>query len=558
MKPLALLSGNRWSAVRLRGLPVVLVPVCFLAVLFVWPVLRLLALGFGDEAGPFHSYLRVFTVPAYREAILATFGIALAVTVLSVLLAYPVAYLMATVSPRMGRILGIGVLLPFWTSALVRTTAWIMLLERYGILNSVLMRAHLIRHPVAFVYNLSGVLIGMSHVLMPFVVFPLYTAFRGLDRNLVQAATLLGAGPLTLCREIFIPLTAPGALAGANIVFMSALGYYITPALMGGPAQTMVSQLISFNVSEQLDWGMASALSGVMLVLTLATFFMCRGVLEKRLKGRAVMAARPYGEGLSGRSGAGWGMAIAGCVVMVFLLAPIVIVFPMSVSASPILMFPPHGLSFRWYRELLSRPQWAAAFFSSLKVALIAVPLATVLGALAAIGLSRMKGTVAQILEGLFILPMVVPVIILAVGLYYQFTPLGLTRGYWGLGLGQAVLAMPFVFLTVQASLRGFSRDLELAAMNLGAGWFSVLGYILLPALMPAIVSGAIFAFITSFDDVILALFLTDVRARPLSRLIYENVLQDVSPTITAVAVLIIVLTLGLLLSSLLFQREKS
>ncbi|MBF0865832.1 MAG: ABC transporter permease subunit [Gluconobacter potus] len=558
MKPLALPSGSRWSAAHLCGLSVVLVPTCFLAVLFIWPVLRLLALGFGDEAGPFHSYLRVFTVPAYREAILTTFEIAIAVTVLSVMLAYPVAYLMATVSPRMARLIGIGVLLPFWTSALVRTTAWIMLLERYGILNSVLMRAHLIRHPVAFVYNMSGVLIGMSHVLMPFVVFPLYTAFRGLDRNLVQAAMLLGAGPLTLCRKIFIPLTAPGALAGANIVFMSALGYYITPALMGGPAQTMVSQLISFNVSEQLDWGMAGALSGVMLVLTLAAFFLCRGVLEKRLKRRVVTAARPYGEGLSGRSGAGWGMVIAGCAVMVFLLAPIVIVFPMSVSASPILMFPPHGLSFRWYHELLSRPQWAGAFFNSLKVALIAVPVATVLGTLAAIGLARMKGTFAQILEGLFILPMVVPAIILAVGLYYQLTPLGLTRGYWGLGLGQAVIAMPFVFLTVQATLRGFSRDLELAAMSLGAGWFSVMGRIVLPALMPAIVSGAIFAFITSFDDVILALFLTDVRARTLSRLIYENVLQDVSPTITAVAVLVIVLTLGLLLSSLLFQREKS
>ncbi|WP_220792121.1 ABC transporter permease [Gluconacetobacter azotocaptans] len=553
--------GRLRAAVMRRGAAwVALPPTLFLAALFALPVLRLLILSFSDPAGPFSPYWRIVDIPAYRTALLTTVGIGGLVTVLSVLLAYPVAYLMATVPPRVARLLGLCVLLPFWTSALVRTTAWIILLQRYGVLNTLLVDSHLLRHPVSFVYNLSGVLIGMSHVLMPFIVFPLYNAFRGIDQNLIHAAETLGAGPTTLCRRVFLPLTAPGVAAGATIVFMSALGYYITPALMGGPAQTMVAQLISFNVEEQLDWAMAGALSVVMLLASLLIFFLFQAVFGlDRLFGDAAPSGRgvvPFAVGARGRSASGRAMLVLGGAVLLFLLAPVLIVFPMSVGSSPFLSFPPQHLSLRWYHELLARPQWLASAWNSLQVAAIAVPGATLLGTMAALGVSRLRGGLARGLEVLFILPMIVPPIILAVGLYYQMVPLGLIRGHWGLGLGHIVIALPFVFLSAQAALRGFDRNLERAALGLGASWPTMFRRVMLPAIGPGVAAGAIFAFITSFDDVILALFLTDVRGRTLPRLIYENVSEEISPTITAVAVLVILLTLLTLLLNVFFQKD--
>ena len=531
----------------------------FLAVFFFLPVGRLLSLSFGGEAGPWEHYGRVASVPAYRVALVTTFEIAALVTLISVVLAYPVAYLMATVPPRLMRLLTLCVLLPFWTSSLVRTTAWIILLQRNGALNTLLTEGGLTAQPIAFVYNMSGVLIGMSHVLMPFVVLPLYGAFRGIDANLVHAAETLGAGPWSLCCRLFLPLTAPGMLAGATIVFMNALGYYVTPALMGGPAQTMIAQLIAFNISEQLNWGLAAALAVAVLGATLMVFFLFQAVfgLEKLLgESSAPVAGTPFAVGSRGRSAGGWLLVLAAVAVVLFLLAPILIVFPMSLGSSPFLSFPPQNFSLRWYGEFFNRPQWIASLWNSLQVAAIAVLGATTLGTAAALALSRLGGRVGRLLEALFILPMIVPQIILAVGLYYLLAPWGLTGGHWALGLGHVVMAAPFVVITVRAALRGFDRNLELAALGLGASWPAMFRRVLLPAILPGILAGAVFAFITSFDDVVLSLFLTNVRSRTLPKLMYEGVAHEINPTITAVAALIVLFTLLVLLTNLLLQRR--
>jgi putative spermidine/putrescine transport system permease protein len=550
------LSGGRGIPIGWAVLPLVL----FLAVLFLWPVLRLLGLSFDSPAGTFGHYARIFTTPAYRVALVTTFQIAAMVTLISVMIAYPVAYLMATVSPRMTKLLTVCVLLPFWTSALVRTTAWIILLQRNGALNTMLTGSGLFDQPVNFVYNMSGVLIGMSHVLMPFVVLPLYNAFRGIDQNLVHAAETLGAGPWSLTRRLFLPLTAPGVLAGATIVFMNALGYYVTPALMGGPAQTMVAQMIAFNINQQLDWGLAAALSVTVLLMTLLVFFLFQAVFGlERLFGESTASGRtgtPFAIGSRGRSAGGWVMVVMGILVVLFLIAPVIVVFPMSLGSSPFLSFPPKDFSLRWYAEFFSRAQWMNSVWNSLATAATAVVLATSLGTLAALGLSRMRGALARVVETFFVLPMIVPHIILGVGLFYMLAPWGLVNGRWALGLGHTVMAVPFVVITVRAALRGFDRNLELAALGLGASWFTMFRRVLLPGILPGIVAGAVFAFITSFDDVVLALFLTNVRSRTLPKLMYEGVAHEINPTITAVAALIVLLTFAVMLLNLLLQRR--
>ncbi len=544
--------GVAWAAAPLA---------LFLALLFVLPVTGLLLLSFGGPAGVWGNYLRILTVPAYRTALVNTFEIAALVTLVCLLISYPVAYLMATVSPRWQRLLAGCVLLPFWTSALVRTTAWIILLQRNGVLNRMLTGSGLFEEPVAFVYNLSGVLIGMSHVLMPFVVLPLFTAFRSIDQSVVQAAESLGAGPFALCGRLFLPLTAPGALAGATIVFMSAIGYYLTPALMGGPGQTMIAQMIAFNINTQLNWGLAAALSVVVLGATLLVFALFQAVFGlDRLMGHGAAGGRSgagFG-GAAGRSPSGVVVAGLGVLVVLFLLAPVLVVFPMSLGSSPFLSFPPHDLSLRWYAAVVQRPQWLAAFWNSIVVAAIAVGLSVPLGTLAALGLSRMNRRLARVMETLFVLPMIVPAIILAVSLYYLFAPWGMVSGRFALGLGHTVLATPFVVVTVGAALRRFDRTLEQAAIGLGASWLTMLRRVLLPAIAPGVIASAVFAFITSFDDVVLALFLTNVRSRTLPKLMYEGVAHEIDPTITAVAALLVLFTALILALDVLVERRRA
>ncbi|MCC5780984.1 ABC transporter permease subunit [Nitratireductor sp. B36] len=533
----------------------------FLGVLFFFPVLSLLGISFGEDQLTFEHYLRIGEVPIYRRVLLNTFVISALVTLLCVIVSYPVAYLLATVSPKVRKILFIVVLLPFWTSALVRTTAWIILLQRKGVLNDLLTGAGLIDEPIAFVYNLSGVLIGMTHVLMPFVVLPLFAAFINIDRTLIEAAEGLGAGPYSIGRRVIMPLTAPGVIAGATIVFLNSIGYYITPALMGGPGQTMIAMLIADNINRDLNWSLAAALSVVLLLCTVAIFVVFQRVfgLERLLTGSASRGSTAkFSIGNNGRTGGGWLTFACGVAVLIFLIAPILIVFPMSLGSSPFLSFPPESYSLRWFHNLFEEAKWMRGVFNSLQAAAVAVSFSVVLGTLAAIGTMRLGRRMRPWLETVFILPMVIPVIILSVGLFYMLAPLGVIGNPATLGLAHSVLAVPYVFITVRASLVGFDRNLELAALNLGASWPVMFRRIMLPAIMPGVAAGAVFAFIQSFDDVVLALFLTNIRSRTLPRVMFEGMVHEIDPTIIAASAMIIMLTLTLLAINLILSRRQS
>ena len=190
-------------------------------------------------------------------------------------------------------------------------------------------------------------------------------------------------------------------------------------------------------------------------------------------------------------------------------------------------------------------------------VAGIVIVVSVTLGTLAAVGAGRIGVRWRPMVETMFILPMIVPVIILSVGLYYLFAPIGLVGTIWGLVLGHTVLATPYVFITVRAALKSFDGNLELAALGLGASWPTMFRRIMLPGILPGILAGGIFAFITSFDDVVLALFLTNVRTRTLPKLMYEGVAHEIDPTIIAAAGLIILTTIVVLAVNLVVTRRS-
>ncbi|MCF6322664.1 MAG: ABC transporter permease [Rhizobiaceae bacterium] len=215
---------------------------------------------------------KISKVPQYEaiyvSIITRTVYISISVTILCLLLGFPVAYYMATAKARTRNLLMIMLLLVFWTSLLVRTLSWILVLQNNGVVNGLLMSSGLISQPLELVFNRIGVYIAMTHVLLPFMVLPLYSVMRSIPPDYVRAATSLGAKPITAFIRVYLPQTLPGIGAGALMVFIQALGYYITPALVGGPRDQMVSFFVAFFVNERVNWSMASSLGVTLLILT--------------------------------------------------------------------------------------------------------------------------------------------------------------------------------------------------------------------------------------------------------------------------------------------------
>jgi putative spermidine/putrescine transport system permease protein len=208
----------------------------------------------------------------YVNILLRTFWIGFVVTALCLLLGYPLAYKLASLPTGVSNLLMILVLLPFWTSLLVRTGAWVVLLQREGAINGLLQALYLTDQPLQLVYNRFGVYVAMTHILLPFMVLPLYSVMRGIPREYMRAAASLGAGPVRAFVRVYLPQTVPGIGAGCLLVFILAIGYYITPTLVGGANDQMVSYFVAFFTNQTINWGMAAALGAVLLIATLALF----------------------------------------------------------------------------------------------------------------------------------------------------------------------------------------------------------------------------------------------------------------------------------------------
>ncbi|SAK68792.1 binding-protein-dependent transport system inner membrane protein [Caballeronia catudaia] len=230
------------------------------------------------------NYKRVFT-GAYLDTFLLTFKLSFIVTAITLLLGYPVAYFAASISPRWSALVLGMVILPFWTSVLVRTYAWLVLLQRTGLINKTLLGMGLIDRPLQLSYNQFGTVIAMVHILLPFMVLPLYSAMQKIPPNLSQAGASLGGSPLHVFLRVFLPLSMSGVLAGVTLVFVLCLGFYITPELMGGGKSMMVSMIVSRNVEIYNSWGAASSVSVVLLICVFAIFYAVSRVipLEKTL-----------------------------------------------------------------------------------------------------------------------------------------------------------------------------------------------------------------------------------------------------------------------------------
>ena len=239
-------------------------------VILVIPVGWLFFVSFIGADGQFsiENYERMITRKSYFRIFITTFKISLFATALCILIGYPLAYFMSQLPNRIANLCMITVLLPFWTSLLVRTYAWLVLLQKRGLVNDWAISLGLWDEPIKMVHNMTGTLIGMVHIMLPFLILPVYSAMKQIDRDLLKAASNLGASPRRAFWTVFFPLSTPGLFAGALMVFVLCLGFFVTPAVLGGGKVIMVSMKIVSNIELFVNWGAASALGVVLLTLT--------------------------------------------------------------------------------------------------------------------------------------------------------------------------------------------------------------------------------------------------------------------------------------------------
>ena len=249
---------------------------------FVYPVTWLLQRSVSEPVWGLQNYVTIFSRNVYLGVLWNTASIAGATTLLCALIGFPVAYSMVHSSAWVRKVLIFVVLIPFWTSILVRSFAWLVILQRGGVINDMLLGIGVVAEPLDLVYNRFGVLLGMVQILLPFMVFPLFSVMLRIDGSYVKAAANLGATPIRAFLRVYLPLTMPGLLTGGMLVFIISLGYFITPEMLGGRGDTMIAQLIFQRIDELGDWALASALAIVLLVGTGLLFVVINSLLKLR------------------------------------------------------------------------------------------------------------------------------------------------------------------------------------------------------------------------------------------------------------------------------------
>jgi len=538
------------------GLLLLLPALIALVVLFVLPLANIVVDSFTEPTVGLENYVSLFTNGYTIRVLTRTLLVAVAVAVAGVLLAYPYAYAMTLVGPTMRAVLVTIVLIPFWTSMMARNFAWMILMQDGGLIQRMLRPFGL--GEVVLLGTPVAVCIAMTQVLLPFLVLPMYSSMEQIDRRLVAAGQSLGAPRTRAFRRIYLPLSMPGVVAGMSLVFVLALGFYVTPALLGSTSNALIAQVIQVRTRELLDFGGAGAMGVFLLVVTLIVLGLSRRLAGHNL---AVVAAggRPPDSRASGRRGSEvrpW-LRVHTVVVALLLLAPTLVVFPMSFSAADTFRFPPDDWSLRYYENLFTSPKWTAAIINSVQVGLYAALFATLLGTMAAFGLTRLRSRWRGAVNGFLLSPIIVPQILVALVVFAVFLRMGLNGTLIGIILAHTAVALPFVVIAVSARLQGMDSRLPGVAASLGANPMSAFRRVTLPLAMPGILSGAVLAFVISLDEVVIALFLQGPRAVTLPVQMFNSVTIQIDPTIAAASsVMVVLVSVPILLAQVVTARR--
>lgn len=279
-------AASRTSFAMPSGLAGALPALVLISLFFVVPVVALLLRSVTEPVLGWQNYSALLGDGTYLRIFFNTFLVASVVTAVTVVVAFPVAWMLAIMPPALGSIVFGVIILSMWTNLLARTYAWMVLLQRTGVINRTLMAMGVIHEPLPLINNLTGVTIGMVYIMLPFMILPLVGTLRAIDPMILRAASLCGASPFAAFRRILLPLSLPGIAAGGLMVFVMSLGYFVTPALLGGTSNMMLAEMIAQMIQSLLNWGLGSAAAFILLVFTMALYAVqLRFVGAKRLAG---------------------------------------------------------------------------------------------------------------------------------------------------------------------------------------------------------------------------------------------------------------------------------
>lgn len=582
MSASAAAPGTARKLPRLGALWLAAPGLAFLAVFFVYPVAQLLGLSLWSAETGFSTatYQRIAATDVYLRVLGITFRIAGYTALASLVIGYPLAYWLARMPELFrGRML-LFVMIPFWTSYLVKTFAWMIVLGRSGLINTLVLGSGVTDQPLSLLHNEFGVMVGMVHAMVPLAVMTMLPVMSGIDQRLVQAAQTLGAAPARAFWLVYFKLSLPGVTAAGLLVFISSLGFFIVPAFLGGRRETMLAQLIITQVQELLNWPFAGALAAMMLAAALLScWFYDRlfglstisggaahegsglirslglkilGAIAQASAGLADLSRR-----ILGKRGNAMLLPAFAWIAIAFLVLPTLLVIPLAFTSSQFLEFPPPGYSLQWFRTYFDSPLWIQATIRSFAVAFATALAATAIGGFAALALANSRTRWGGLIFAFFLAPMIVPRIVIAVGLFYLFARIGLVATDLGLIIGHTVLAIPFTMVTISAVLKTYDQRLDQAAATLGANRLRTLGFVTIPLVKGGLVAAFLFAFITSFDELTIAIFVSGGIKTTLPKQMWDDMILQLNPTLAAVSVVVFVVVTSLLLLAERFRRAN-
>ncbi|MEU4579166.1 ABC transporter permease subunit [Nonomuraea sp. NPDC023979] len=531
-----------------------------LILLFVVPLCSLLVDSFRSGQGfTLDNYREQVTSPVFWRAIRRTLVIAALSTGICVVLGYCMAYALTRMPKRLRGVLMVVVLVPYFTSILIRSYAWIAILAPSGLVAEALALFGVDTAP-ELVFNQTGMLIGTVQILLPLALLPIYSVMSGIDRAPVRAAQSLGASPAVAHWHVYRPATSSAVMAAAALVFISTLGFYVTPALLGGPGDALIAQSILVQFSNLVDPAGAAAQAVLLLLVVLALFAVLFRYLAPSLSIEGAKATTPTARpGRRSRDGGArvldtaldTALDVVGrlrlpillgtwVVGAALLVTPLVVVAIWAFSDATYLTFPPEEYSTRWFADYFADERWIGSTLLSLGLASSAAVLSVVIGSFGAFGLVRGPRRPRLPIAVLVAMPLIVPPMIYGLGFFVLVAPHGMVGTQLGLILPYLVLGLPFSVSITAAALRNLDRRLENAARSLGAGSLSVLRHVLLPALRPALASGFVFSFLAAFDDVVISTFMSGPSAVTLPLRMFQDIKLEVSPRTAVVAVVLL------------------
>lgn len=278
----AVAPAPRFLGASLPWWLLILPALILMLVFYAFPLAEVLWISFTEPEPGLGNYERLFTSGAVQRVWMTTLRICVITTVITLLAGYVVAYALCSASPRMQRWMFLFVLLPLWISVLVRAFAWVTLLRRQGLINEALMGAGLIDEPLRLIWNEFGIAVGMVHYMIPYAVLPLYASMRDIDPRLVPAARGLGASRFQAFRSVFLPLTRPGIIAATVLVFIFSLGFYVTPAILGGGRTLMIAEYIKLQILDLIRWGLGTMMASTLLIAIFLMLWIMSRVIDVR------------------------------------------------------------------------------------------------------------------------------------------------------------------------------------------------------------------------------------------------------------------------------------